>query len=360
MLKQSTLYEFHKAHGAVFTEKQGWLVPLHFGDAGKEYSAVRTQVGLFELPQRAFLSLTGPDRISYLQGLFSNDVAPLTPGQGLYGAFLNQQGKVLSDARVWCLEDSFLIDVWRSFEESILAHLNRYLVADDVEIADLSDEYALLGIAGPKSEFMAARLIGPVGVPRAIFHHAEVSHNQLRVRIARYSHTGRVGFDFILPKTQVAHFAEAITDIGKEYDARWVGEQTLETLRIEAGIPRYGLDVTAETLLLETGMDHAFSFTKGCYLGQEVVERIRSRGHVNKKLTGLLLEGPSEPQTGDKVMLEDKDIGFVTSSTYSPALDRPVAMAYVNQDYWAPGTRVEVKSTQGRLNATVTALPFVQ
>jgi len=360
VLKQSSLLEFHKSHGAVFAEQHGWLLPLHFGDTRAEYDAVRAHVGLFDMPQRAFLSLAGPDRTSYLQGLCSNDVKSLTPGRGLYGAFLNQQGKVLSDARVWCLEESFLIDLWHPFKDSLLAHLNRYLVADEVVIADLSDEYGLLVIEGRKSELMAARLVGPSGPPKAIFEHSEALHKDLRMRIARYSHVGMDGFDFILPKDQIPTFAEAITDIGKAYGATWVGEQTLETLRIEAGIPRYGLDVTADTLLLETGMDHAVSFTKGCYLGQEIIERIRSRGHVNRKLMGLLLSGDAQPQPGDLVALEAKDIGTITSAAYSPTLGRNLALAYVHRDYWTPGTKVEVKCAQDRLQAIVTALPFVR
>lgn len=353
------MYEFHRSHGGVFAEQQGWLLPLHFGNARAEYDAVRARVGLFDLPHRAFLALTGPDRVSFLQGLCSNDVKSLTPGRGLYAAFLNQQGKVLTDARVWCLEDSFLIDLWHPFKENLLAHLNRYLVADDVEIADLSDEYGLIVIEGQKSESMAEHLIGPSSVPEAIFHHAEIFYKGLRLRIARYNHIGMGGFDFILPKENILPFAEAMTDIGKDHEARWVGEQALETLRVEAGIPRCGLDVTAETLLLETGMDYAVSFTKGCYLGQEVIERIRSRGHINKRLMGLRITGHSEPQPGDLVVLANKEIGRITSSTYSPKLGQPLALAYVHRDQWMPGTRVEIQSGVERLSATVAALPFV-
>jgi folate-binding protein YgfZ len=355
---QSTLLEFHKSHGGVFAEREGWLLPLHFGDARAEYEAVRTHVGLMELPQRAFISLTGPDRTSYLQGLFSNDVRLLTPGRGLYGTFLNQQGKVLSDARLWCLEDSFLLDLWRPLKENILAHLNRYLVADDVEVADLSGDYGLITLQGLQSEAMAARLIEPSSLPKATLDHSLVSLSELQMHVTRYSHTGTDGFDFIVPQDRMSPFATLITDIGKAYSARWVGEQTLETLRIEAGIPRYGIDFTDDTLLLETGMDHAVSFTKGCYLGQEVVERIRSRGHVNKKLVGLLLNGSQTPQRGAIVTLVDEKIGTITSATHSPIFGRPIALAYVHRDHWSPGTRVEVASAEGRVGATVAALPF--
>ena len=352
------LLEFHRSHGGVFAECEGWLLPQHFGDSGAEYETVRAHVGLVELPQRGFIALTGPDRSSYLQGLFSNDIKLLGPGRGLYGTFLSQQGKVLSDARIWCLEDSFLIDLWRPYCETILSHLNRYLVADDVEIADLSGNYGLISLQGAESESMAAALIAPSSLPKAPLEHVRASVRNISLQVIRSSHTGMDGFDFIVPTERILPFAELVTDAGKAYSARWIGSQTLETLRIEAGIPRYGIDITADTLLLETGMDHAFSFTKGCYLGQEVVERIRSRGHVNKKLMGLVLEDSQTPERGALVTLADQRVGHITSATESPRFRRPIALAYIHRESWTPGTRVVVESGKNRFVASVAALPF--
>jgi folate-binding protein YgfZ len=358
MLNQSPLRDFHKSHGGVFVEREGGLLPMHFGDARAEYGAVRAHVGLIELPQRAFISLTGPDRTSYLQGLFSNDVSSLTPGHGRYGAFLNQQGKVLSDARVWCLENSFLLDLPHPYKDTILTHLNRYLVADNVEIADRSNDSGIITLQGFHSVTMAAQLVGPSGLPEKPLDHSAISIAGLQVRVTRFSHTGMDGFDFIVSTERMSAFATLVTDIGKAYSARWVGEQALETLRIEAGIPRYGIDITDETLLLETGMDHAVSFVKGCYLGQEVMERIRSRGHVNKKLTGLLLDGSQTPQRGNLVILAGQKIGTITSATHSLMLGQPVALAYIHREHWDPGTRVEVELAEGPVGALVTGLPF--
>ena len=139
----------------------------------------------------------------------------------------------------------------------------------------------------------------------------------------------------------------------------WVGEDAQNILRIEAGIPRYGVDFTEDNLLLEVGLDHAVSFSKGCYLGQEVVERIRSRGHVNKKLVGLFLEGQASANPGDAIVHADKPVGSITSSVHSPALGQPIALGYVNRDYWNPGTRLIVKHNAIDLDARVTNLPFV-
>ena len=145
---------------------------------------------------------------------------------------------------------------------------------------------------------------------------------------------------------------------GKPFDLRWVGVQALEVLRIEAGIPRYGVDMDEENLLLETGLEHAVSFDKGCYLGQETIERIHSRGHVNKNLVGILPEGAQPLTPGDPVYVQDNQVGMVTSSTFSPTLKRPLALGYVKREFTAPGTEVSVRRKGDSTRATISSLPF--
>lgn len=150
--------------------------------------------------------------------------------------------------------------------------------------------------------------------------------------------------------------AQKLTDFG----AGWVGERAQNILRIEAGIPRYGVDFGEDNLLLEVGLENSYSYTKGCYLGQEVVERIRSRGHVNKKLCGLLLDGNTPALAGDAIIAAGKEVGKITSSVVSFALTRPIAMGYVQKDFWVPGTALMVRVETRTVAATVTDLPFVR
>jgi folate-binding protein YgfZ len=154
--------------------------------------------------------------------------------------------------------------------------------------------------------------------------------------------------------------AQRATDVGKQFSATWIGEEAQNTLRIEAGIPRYGVDFTEDNLLLETGLTGAVSFTKGCYLGQEVVERIRSRGHVNKKLVGLLLDSQVPLAAGASILATDKEVGNVTSSVYSPELGHAIALGYVHKDFWNPGTKLTVRNNDVSILATVTETPFVR
>jgi glycine cleavage system T protein len=358
MAKQSPLSNFHESNGARFVERDGWLLPAHFGNSVAEYAAVRSAVGFIDLSHRALLQLTGADRVSFLQGMVSNDVKALQPGEGQYAAVLNQQGKVLGDARILCSEKSLYLDIWEMIKDKIAEHLNRYLVADEVEIADRTNEYGIISLQGPQAEACLRRLVGQAELPGRMAEHRMVNIDGAQVCVVRASTTGATGYDLIIPRSHFKNIAQQLTEAGKQFSGTWVGEEAHNILRVEAGIPLYCVDFTEDNLLLEVGLDHAVSFTKGCYLGQEVVERIRSRGHVNKKLVGLILEGRDPASRGD-VVFAGKPVGTITSSVHSPALGKPIAFGYVHKDHWGPDTRLTVSHDGVSLNATVTALPFV-
>lgn len=359
MAKQSPLSSFHKSNGAEFVERDGWLLPAHFGNSAAEYAAVRSAAGLMDLSYRGLLQLTGPDRFSFLQGMLSNDVLALKSFTGQYATLLSQQGKIIADVRVLCALNSIYLDFFESLKAKILSHLNRYLVADEVEIADRSSEYATLSIQGPQSEALLRKLVAQVELPEAPLRHAMIALDGTAICTVFASHTGEAGFDLIGPVAKLPDLAQRLSEAGKEFSAVWVGEEAQNVLRVEAGIPRYGVDFTEDNLLLEVGLDDAVSFSKGCYLGQEVVERIRSRGHVNKKLAGLILDGEASANPGDAIVYAGKAVGNITSAVQSPALGRPIALGYVHRDCWNPGTRLIVKHDAGELPAEVTNLPFV-
>jgi folate-binding protein YgfZ len=360
MAKQSWLVDMHRSNGATLAEYNGWLLPRDFGSTEAEYHAVRSAVGLIDLSHRGLLQFTGPDRTSFLQGMLSNDLLALKPFEGQNATILNQQGKVLADLRVLCAMNSLYLDFWETLKDKIAAHLNRYLVADEVEIADRSEEYATLSLQGPLSDALLTGLAGQAGLPKQTMHHTMVNTEGAAICVVRASRTGEAGFDLIIPKAELVNVAQRLTDIGNQFSAAWIGQETLDTLRIEAGIPVYGTDFSEDNLLLEVGLDNAVSFTKGCYLGQEVVERVRSRGHVNKRLCGLLFEGVKPALRGDIIRAEEKLVGTITSSVYSPTLQRAVSLGYVNRDHWETDTPLTVNSNGSFLTATVTNLPFVK
>lgn len=350
--------EWHRSNGAVFAERDGWLLPVHFGDPRAEYAAVRSAVGMVDLSHRGLLQFAGPDRLSFLQGMLSNDLRVLKPFDGQYAAILTQQGKVVADARVLCSLNSIYLDFWENLKDKIIQHLNRYLVADEVEIADRSAEYAIISLQGPLSETLLRALVGTAELPVHAKQHRMVDIEGAAICVVREVHNDEPGFDLIVPLTGFAVIGQNLTAAGKQFSATWVGEEAQNILRVEAGIPRYGVDFSEDNLLLEVGIDHAVSFTKGCYLGQEVVERIRSRGHVNKKLCSLLIEGQTSAHAGDLLQADGKEVGKITSSVISPRLGRPVALGYVIKEYWEPGTELVILHNGANIRAMVVKLPF--
>src|SRR3990167_6909943 len=190
MPKQTPLKERHQANGAVFGEEDGWIMPLHFGDPLREYQAVRSHVGLLDLCHRTLLRFAGPDRVSYLQGMVSNDVKNLAPGEGIHAAVLDIQGRILADTRIFCLQDFFLLDLWEPLKEKILTHLNRYLIADDVEITDLTGQYGIVSLQGAKAGLLSRKLLPNCEIPTRDLAHRPIRIGAAEGWMARSTHTG--------------------------------------------------------------------------------------------------------------------------------------------------------------------------
>jgi folate-binding protein YgfZ len=301
------------------------------------YRAIRTASAVIRRGDRGVLAVRGSDRLLWLQGLLTNDVAKLQPGESCYAAYLTAQGRMISDMRVVELADRAFLEIPAILAEALRARLDALIFAEDVQIADATGSIAAVDLHGP------AAVVPPSITPIAtikddVFGRSAmtlfVARGDLEVVVARLVSSGAV-------------------------------ETTLETLdvvRLEAGTPQFLVDMDAHTIPLEAGIeDRAISFTKGCYVGQEVIVRVTQRGHgrVAKKLVGFVFEKNSLPKSGDSVRAGDRDIGRITSAVWSPALERPIALGYVHRDFVAPGTAVEVATAEGRATATVAKLPFV-
>jgi glycine cleavage system T protein len=357
MAKTTPLIDLHRARRAVLIEDGGWILPARFGAPLEEYQAVRSAVGLFDLSNYAVLQLTGADRVPWLQGMVSNDVKQLAPGHGVYAAVLDVNGKILADLRVLCAEDSFLLLLWEPLKEKVVAHLNRYLVADDVEIGDRA--YGIISLQGPHAVHLLGAVAPHQDPPVQMYGHCLLRVGEREVRAVRSTHTGEEGFDLLMEMGNLAPVVEELERAGATLSLRWTGLQAQDILRVEAGIPRYGIDMDEDNLLLETGLEHAVSFQKGCYLGQEVIERVRSRGHVNRKLAGIVLAGKSPANRGDKITSDGKEIGKITSSVFSPRLRHAIALGYAHRDYLQPGMSVFIERNGAQVAGTISALPFV-
>lgn len=334
------------------------MIPAVSPRTGDPYEAARRSAGLIDRSDRGRVVVSGKDRATYLHGLLTNDVAVLKPGEGCYAAYLTQQGRMIADLWVYELGDLILLSMSRDVKDTVLAKLDQFVFTEDVQLGDVSETFASVAVVGPDAAATIARVL--TGSPLEALA-ALRDHGNLRAQFAgqpaivlRVSDTGEPGFDLVVDASQEASLKAALVAAG----AAEVDAAAAEALRIEAGVPKFHRDMSEETIPLEAGIEsRAISFTKGCYVGQEVIIRVLHRGHgrVARKLVGLTFDGDAVPQPGAVVEGDGRDVGRVTSSVASPALKRPIALAYVRRDFVDPGTPLRV----GGAAAVVTALPFV-
>ena len=341
--------------GAVFVERFGLSLPEHFGGPEAEYRAARQALGLVDLSFRGVLSLGGSERLRWLNGQITNEVKGLGAGQGVLAAALNVKGRILADLAVYGRPDSVWIDLPRQCADVVRQTFDRHIIADDVTVADLCDRLAHLTIVGPEAPSCLAGLVGEAAAALRPWQHAEVSIAGAPATLVAADWLKLPEFDLLFP----VGAAETVWRTLAERGGSPVGMAALDRLRIEAGWPWYGVDFDEENLLLEALSPAHVSFTKGCYLGQEVVIRIEHQGHLNKKLCGLTVTGTAAPPVGATLQVGERKVGTVTSSTWSPALRRPLALGYVRREAWDPGTTIGVAWADGTATADVVPLPFL-
>jgi glycine cleavage system T protein len=353
----SFLAELHRAQRTTLAEYHGALVPLRFGDSNAEYAAVRNAAGIFDFSFRARLAVRGPDRVSFLHNILSNDVKSLRPGQGTYAALLDVKGHILADFGVYCEPEQVLLETDVDLIEKAIDALERYIIMDEVTLERL--KWCGLAVQGPRSRELLESTLGSAPPSLSEFDHFRVGSSASPLHIARVSSTGEEGYELWVSVESDPGATRALweTLLAKAPGLAAVpcGTDALEVLRIEAGILRYGADFGEDTLPLEAGLLNALSFTKGCYPGQEIVERARSRGHLNWRLVGLTADGAAPPSPGEKLVSGGKEVGEVTSACFSPLLNQPIALAYVRREVSEPGNRLTFVSGAA---AEVRELPF--
>ena len=323
-----------------------------------EYTSLHSTAGLVDLGWRDRLRVRGADRASFLQAMTTNDVAALAPGAGCRAVFVNVKGRILADARVLADGDAYWVDLPPGRGRPVSEHLRKYIISEQVEVDDMADAWGAIAIIGPAAESVVAAAIGRVPDPLPLNGHAPAVAGGTSVRLVRVRH-GVDGFELWAPLEQLAALWDLLRDRGRAAGAVPVGLDALEVARIESGEGGYGADFDESNFPQEAGLDDAISYTKGCYLGQEVIARIHFQGHVNRRLIGLTLEGETLPATRSEVRAGGKPAGHVTSAARSPALGRPVALAMLARAAAAPGTQVEVVSGAGTvLSGRVVSLPF--
>jgi folate-binding protein YgfZ len=350
-----SLHFLHEQAGARFLELNGREGVADHGDVAAEYRAAREAVALHDASYREALRITGEDRVSFLHGMVTQDVKGLPPGTAAYTALLTAKGAMVADARILRREADLVLDLEPGLGAKVREFLEKYLISEDAELQDATGELAVLRLLGPKTtELLGALLGGPLP---PLPHHATRPGTLAGQPVLLVGSTllEPHGVDLVVPRAGLESVWRALGEAGAALGLQPLGHHALELLRVEAGVPRYGQDMVDTTIPLEAHLSHAISYEKGCYIGQEVIARATFRGHMNRKLAGLLL-GEAQATPGAELKKGDKKVGWVTSVARSPRMGQLVALGYVHRDHLAPGTALTLG--EGPAEATVTALPF--
>lgn len=360
LLRPSKLAAVNERYGALMNERDGWLLASQYGDVAGEYQAVRGgAAGLIDFSSHGLIELSGTEVVTFLNGLITNDVKALSHGAWMLAAFPNVQGRLIAAVRVLRDEDHFFVATDAFTHARVLQNLQRFTLAGDFRVRDLTEETALISVQGAASAQCVEGVLG--GEAARVNRNRVIGVNRAdkQLLIIRANHTAEDGFDLFVPLSEAQAIWEQLVNAG----AHPVGQEALEILRVEAGLPRYGVDVDETTVVLEAGLDEAVSYTKGCYLGQEIIARIHWRGHVARRLAGIALdEGGSPISQGARVKsTEGKELARITSSVYSPQLKKVIALGLIKYDFLQAGTAITVASEDEQPRSGVVAeLPFVR
>ena len=343
----------------------------HYGDAGAEYEAVRRGdgAGLLDLSSRGRVEVSGGEAVQFLNGMLTNDVARLGEGEWMSAAFPNPQGRLVAAARVFRTSEGFILDTEAATSERVFKALERFTLAGDFRVRRLTEETATLSLQGARARGFVRAVLGEEASKAARGRFTVAPFQGAHVASVRATHTAEDGFDLFVSASDAESLWRALAEAG----ARPAGFDALEVFRVEAGVPRYGVDASESNVVTEV-LDEAevVSYTKGCYTGQEIIARIHWRGHVAKKLAGLLLDSNAEASSGGdaeaaqgasllRAPVEGREVGRITSEVFSPRLGARVALAVVKYDYLQPGTELRVFAGEREVCAArVAALPLVR
>ncbi len=348
------LHEFHELQDAQFTEVNGFEFVATYGDVAAEYRAFKETAGFIDLSNRSRVCLLGEDRLKFLHGQVTNDVQGLKADGGCYAALVNAKAKMESDLYVYRLADELLLDFEPGLTAKVTTRLDKYIIADDVQIVDVAPHYGLVSVQGPK----AAAAITALGIvptlPTAPLHWVKDSVPDVGdIYVMNQPRLGTTGYDVFIPSAGLGMIADKLLAAVKAQGGRACGWEAFEAARIEAGIPRYGVDMDDTNLAPEAGLEkRAISYSKGCYIGQEVIARIRTYGQVAKSLQRLELSGLTElPEKGTKLQVAGKDVGYITSSVRIPGSHLTLALGYVRKEHKEPGTVLDLPSGQVKILA---------
>ena len=361
-MNHSRLHDHHAKLNASFEEVTGWEMPAHYGDVAAEHRAVRQAVGLADLSHRGKIRVTGEDRVKWLQSVISNDILPLQSGQGRYSSFLTHKGKMLTYFRCYVQADAVMLeDVGEIGEQTYAALRKLLLYGTKAKMENCAGSWGLLLVSGPKAALVLKAAFGADVVDLKPVNFITATIGGQTALIVRTEETGEQDFEILIPADGLVAAWERLMEAGAPHGIRPVGSHAREALRIEAGIPKAGPELNEEIVPPEANLEgKAFSLSKGCYPGQEVVARMDTYGNVRRHLVGLTLKDATVPPRGAKLFSGDREVGWISSAICSPQLGQVIALGFPLRDFSQAGTALSIEIDGARHNAVVHALPFYQ
>jgi folate-binding protein YgfZ len=353
---ETPLLRRHQSAGATIGEYFGTLLPSRFGDFAAEYSALREAVALVDTNFRAFFSFTGPDRQRYVNAILTSNVRDLKPGQGTVGLQLNPQGHILAEVETFAREESILASSYAMIRQQTFSTFEKFIIMDDVTLEDVTASIGTLGLAGPRTAVLLAELGVSHFSDWPNLSHEEVMVGQMPCRAVRRELTGDAAATLIAGREYLPALWSVLAERVRIHGGAPAGMEALNSVRLECGIPWFGHDYDDKQIPHEAGLEHShINYEKGCYTGQEIVERVRSRGHVNRRLTELRFLSDQAPAPGTKLLMEGTEIGNVTSTAFSPSLGQPIGFGYLRREHSAIGTHMDASG----ISAEVIAAPLL-
>ena len=334
----------HARAGAKMGVWFGCALPDTFGDAAAEFRHARESVALIDKNYRAYLSFTGPDRVRYLNAVLTNDIKGLSPGQGNVSLLLNPQGHILAEIETYAFAEKLFCVSYAMIRERLMEVLEKFIIMDDVTLTDETERFGTLALEGPKAAAVVREVSGVDIGALGELTSTDGAVGTVPCRIVKRSPGGVAGAEFVVERAKLVLLWEILLEASRKHGGGPMGYTALSGLRLAQGVPWFGYDFGEKQIPHEAGLqDSHISYTKGCYTGQEIVERVRSRGQVNRQRVGLVFSGDAVPEGGTPLMVDGKEVGFVTraAKAWDSVPARVLGMGYVRKEGSASGTTLQ-------------------
>lgn len=358
-MKRTPFFELHQQHGGKIVPFAGYEMPVQYRGIVEEHKTVRNSVGVFDVSHMGEFFVSGNNAELFLHNVTINDVTKLTPGKAQYSAMIYEDGGIIDDLLIYKLhDDSFMVVVNAANIEKDYEWMKAHCPAG-VRFDNRSDETALLAVQGPHSLKTLQKLtsVDISAVPYYSFVHGSVAN--VDMTISRTGYTGELGFELYFPSSSAHQVWTSLFEAGKEFDIAPVGLGARDTLRMEMGYCLYGNDIDQTTNPLEAGLGWITKLNKDHFIGKEILEKVKSEG-TRRKLVGMVLEERAIPRHGYSITADGKTVGSVTSGTFSPSLEKGIALGYISTPHAIVGSKVAVDIRGKSMDAVVTPVPFLK